>query len=130
MRSTITKFARYFLTGGAAAIVDAGGFALLHQVGVPTLPAAVTTFGVAALVNFRLTARFVFAREATGRRFAVFLLAALVGLLVNAGVTVLAEQRLGVPPVAAKIVGIGVAFSVNFMLNLLVVFRRPPVKGG
>jgi putative flippase GtrA len=117
------KFARYFLTAGTAAIVDAGGFAWLYALGLATLPAAVTSFALAAVVNFLLTARFVFGHRATGRGFTRFLLAALVGLAVNVGVTLVAAELLGVPAVLAKIVGIGTAFTVNFLLNLLVVFR-------
>lgn len=123
MRDALRKFARYFLTAGVAAIVDAGVFALLYRFGVATLPAATGSFALAAVVNFLLTARFVFGQRATGRGFARFLMAASVGLLVNVGVTVAAAELLGLPPVIAKIVGIGTAFTINFLLNLLVVFR-------
>lgn len=124
MREILVKFSRYFLTGGGAAIIDAGGFALLYWFGLATLPAAVASFALAAVVNFLLTARFVFGQRATGRGFTVFLLAALLGLMVNVGVTVAAVKLFGLPPVIAKIVGIGTAFSINFLLNLLVVFRN------
>jgi putative flippase GtrA len=123
MREVLIKFGRYFLTAGAAAIVDAGGFAVLYRVGIATLPAAAASFALAAIVNFVLTARFVFGKKATTRGFSVFLAAALLGLMVNVGVTVVAAEFFGVPPVIAKIVGIGTAFSFNFMLNLLIVFR-------
>ncbi|REA89658.1 hypothetical protein DV959_13900 [Staphylococcus pseudintermedius] len=46
---------------------------------------------------------------------------ALVGLVVNAGVTTLAAHWM--PAVFAKIVGLGVAFGVNFWMNNSVVFR-------
>jgi putative flippase GtrA len=124
--STLIKFSRYFLTGGAAAIVDAGGFAMLHSLGVSTPPAAVASFALAAVVNFLLTARFVFGQRPTGRGFTLFLLAALIGLTVNVSVTIAGVELLDLPPVVAKIVGIGTAFSLNFLLNLLVVFRVKP----
>jgi len=122
-RDTLIKFSRYFLTGGVAAIVDAGGFALLHYLGIGTPPAAVASFALAAAVNFLLTARFVFGQRPTGRGFTLFLLAALIGLTVNVGVTIAGVELLGLEPLVAKIVGIGTAFSLNFLLNLLVVFR-------
>lgn len=125
-RDTLRKFSRYFVTGGVAAIVDAGGFAALHYLGVATPPAAIASFTLAAVVNFFLTARFVFGQRPTGRGFTLFLLAALIGLTVNVGVTVAAVELLGLLPVVAKIVGIGTAFSLNFLLNLLVVFRATP----
>jgi putative flippase GtrA len=122
----LIKFSRYFLTGGVAAIIDAGGFALLHHFRLATLPAAAASFSAAAVVNFLLTARYVFGKQATGRGFVTFLLAALLGLVVNVGVTVAMNALFGFQAVVAKIVGIGVAFSVNFLLNLLVVFRDGP----
>jgi putative flippase GtrA len=124
VRGVLIKFARYFVTGGVAAIVDAGGFALLHNFGgLATPPAAVVSYAVATIVNFQLTARFVFAQKASGRGYLVFLSAALVGMMVNVGVTVCTERLFGLPPVVDKIIGIATAFSINFMLNLMVVFR-------
>jgi putative flippase GtrA len=123
MGDVLSKFGRYFLTGGTAAIVDAGGFALLHHAGLATLPAAAASFMLATAVNFALTARYVFGKKATGRGYTLFLLAALLGLTVNVGATVVAAEVVGIPAIAAKIVGIGTAFSLNFMLNWLVVFR-------
>ncbi len=124
MQNFFVKFLRYFFTGGVAAIVDAGGFALLHKVGIATLPAAVASFSVAAIVNFLLTSRFVFRQHATGRRFTLFLVAALFGLTVNVGVTMLTIMYFGIDPILAKIVGIGAAFFINFLLNLCIVFRK------
>lgn len=124
MRDTLAKLGRYGLTAGSAAIVDAGGFALLHHAGLATLPAAVTSFLLATVVNYRLTARFVFHQPASMRGYGVFLLAALLGAVVNVGVTVAAEAWLGLPALAAKLAGIGCAFLFNFALNLRVVFRR------
>ena len=124
MRNFLVKLLRYFFTGGAAAIVDAGGFALLHQWGITSFPAAVASFSVAAIVNFHLTSRFVFRQRATGRRFTLFLVAALFGLTVNVGVTMLTIVYFGIDPRLAKIVGIGTAFFINFLLNLCFVFRK------
>ncbi|RZM02529.1 MAG: GtrA family protein [Variovorax sp.] len=124
MRPLMTRLAGYVVTGGAAAIVDAGGFAVLTLIGIPALPAAIASFALAAILNFQLSARFVFKHAPTGRAFMVFLAAALVGLTVNVGVTLLILRHVdGVPAVLAKIGGIGVAFFVNFVLNQWVVFR-------
>lgn len=126
MRDLFSKLVRYFLTGGVAAIVDAGAFALLFQLGLGTLPAAAASFAAAALVNFTLTSKFVFRRRPTASLFIAFLTAALGGLAVNVGVTVLAAQMLQIDPRLAKLIGIGVAFFVNFLLNVHVVFRARP----
>jgi putative flippase GtrA len=117
------KFVGYVLTGGCAAVVDLGGFQLLSSHGMPVLPAATLSWLVAAFVNYRLSARYVFARTPGGRNGMAFLAAAAVGLLINASVTTAGASLLQLPPVVAKTLGIGTAFFVNFLLNALVVFR-------
>ena len=123
MRDVLTKLVRYGVTGGVAAVVDAGGFALLLEAGLAVAAAGTLSFCIAALVNYGLSSRFVFSRSATAQGFALFFTAALIGLSVNLGVTLLGVYWGGLPPIVAKIVGIGTAFLVNFALNLLVVFR-------
>ncbi len=133
MRAVLSKLVRYGVTGGIAAIVDAGGFALLLEIGLAVWIAGTVSFCLAALVNYGLSSRFVFARGATAQGFALFFVAALIGLSVNLGVTLAGVYLAGLAPVLAKIVGIGTAFLVNFALNLLVVFRpsaaAPPRPG-
>ena len=119
----ICKLLGYTLTGGIAAIVDAGGFFLLTQTNLPIAPSGILSFCVAALVNYRLTGRFVFSRDATTRGFALFLIAALVELMVNVSVMLASVALLGLWPLAAKVLGIGTAFLVNFFLNVRIVFR-------
>ena len=133
MLAVLSKLVRYGVTGGIAAIVDAGGFALLLEAGLAVAAAGTASFCAAALVNYGLSSRFVFARSATPRGFALFFVAALIGLAVNLGVTLAGVYLVGLPPIVAKIAGIGIAFLVNFALNLLVVFRpsgaAPPRPG-
>lgn len=129
IRDLTFKFLRNILTGGAAAIVDAGGFFLLTKAKLPIAPAGILSFCVAAVVNFRLTGHFVFSRTATARGFLRFFFAALIGLTVNVGVMLAGVALFDLWPLAAKIVGIGVAFLVNFCLNVRFVYRihaEPP----
>jgi putative flippase GtrA len=120
------KLLQYGVTGGIAAVVDAGGFVLLVNARLNIVVASCLSFCIAALVNYSLTSRFVFNREATLRGLAAFTAAALVGLMVNIGVTLLAIFTVGLPPLAAKLAGIGTAFIVNFVINLRVVFHTRP----
>jgi putative flippase GtrA len=123
MRALLAKLIGYGVTGGIAAIVDAGGFALLLKAGLGVAAAGTASFGAAAVVNYVLSSRFVFAGRASPQGFALFFVVALIGLAVNLGVTLAGVYWLGLPPLAAKITGIGVAFLVNFALNLRIVFR-------
>ena len=123
MRSLVWRFLQYGVTGGIAAIVDAGGFVLLVNAKLSIVVAGCLSFSIAALVNYTLTSRFVFDREATVRGLALFMAAALIGLTVNIGVTVMGVFLAGLPPFAAKLLGIAVAFLVNFLMNLRFVFH-------
>jgi putative flippase GtrA len=122
VHALINKLLLYVVTGGIAATIDAGGFALLIHSKMNIVPASFISFGVAALVNYRLTSQFVFGREATLRDFGHFLFAALIGLAVNVSVTLAGVNLFEMTPLTAKFAGIGLAFFVNFSLNYGVVF--------
>lgn len=123
LRGIATKFLGYFLTAGMAAIVDTSGFAVLMRAAVPLALAAMLSFGVAAVVNYLLTSRIVFQRRPTFKGFGAFLMGALVGFAINVGVTILAATQFNLSPVLAKVLGVGLAFFANFLINLLIVFR-------
>lgn len=123
MLDLMGKLLQYGVTGGIAAVVDAGGFMLLVKAKLGIVVASCLSFCIAALVNYSLTSRFVFNREATVRGLAAFTAAALIGLMVNIGVTLLGVLTVGLPPLAAKLIGIGTAFIVNFLINLRIVFH-------
>jgi len=126
MRNFIWRLLQYAMTGGIAAVVDAGGFVLLVNAKLSIVVASCLSFCIAALVNYNLTSQFVFNREATLRGFALFMAAALIGLTVNVGVTFTGVFMVRLPPLAAKLTGIAVAFIVNFLINLRIVFHTKP----
>jgi putative flippase GtrA len=124
MHEIISKLLRYMATGGIAAVADVGGFAFLIDAQLNVLIAGIASFWAAALVNYLLTSQFVFGRTATAHGFALFLFAALIGLTVNIGITMLGVYLLTFPPTVAKLVGVGTAFLINFGLNMLFVFPQ------
>ena len=126
MRDFVSRFLQYGVTGGIAAVVDAGGFVLLVNMKLSIVVAGCLSFCIAALVNYSMTSRFVFDREMTLRGFASFMAAALIGLTVNIGVTSMGVFTVGLPPLAAKLMGIAIAFIVNFLINLRIVFHASP----
>lgn len=126
MRDFLRRLLQYGVTGGIAAVVDAGGFVLLVNAKLSIVVASCLSFCIAALVNYNLTSRFVFDREATMRGFTLFMAAALIGLTVNIGVTLMGVYTVGLPPLAAKLMGIGIAFMVNFLINLRFIFHTRP----
>ncbi len=130
MTGRVGQLIRYSATGGLAAAVDLCGFVLLERAGLGVGQAAALSFLVATIVNYLLTARFVFAQTPTTRGYGRFLLAALTGFGVNVGVTVLVLRLFCLPPVLSKAIGIGMAFFINFTLNALFVFRETGRPGG
>jgi putative flippase GtrA len=77
MRDSVCRLLQYAVTGGIAAVVDSGGFALLVNATLCIVVASCLGFCIAALVNYNLTGQFVFNREATLRGCAPFMAAAL-----------------------------------------------------
>lgn len=124
-----SKLGRYVVAGGLAALIDLGVFLLLDARGAPTLAAAAGSFIVAAVANYVFCALYVFSSSLQARRFVLFLAMAACGLAINAGVTTLAADAVGLAPALAKIGGIGVAFVFNFSVNALLVFPAGAAAG-
>ena len=109
------------MVGGLAAVVDIGLFHLLVARSEGVLLPAVTSFMVAAVVNYSLSSLWVYRRQWHSiRRAATFLLFALVGLCIDAGATWWLIHSLPIPATLAKV---GIAFVANFLRNTFLVFR-------
>jgi len=122
MQDFLSKFTRYFMTGGVAAIVDAGGFGIIHHAGVSIFIAASASFILAAIVNFILTSFFVFNSKLSKSKFYKFFGFALLGLAVNVTITLCLTSMFNLLPIIAKVLAIGCAFVLNFLLNMFIVF--------
>lgn len=122
-RGLAGKAARYLVTGGIAAIVDIGVFALTLQAGIALVPGATISFLFAVVANYWLSSTFVFRQRRSLRASLLFVAVATLGLILNVTLTALITAYTPVPPVLAKVIAIGVCFVFNFTLNVLVVFR-------
>ena len=128
------KLVRYFLVGGAAAIVDIGLFAIgAKLLALPYLPVAAGSFVVATLVNYFLSVRLVFE---SGARFGkhseiglVFVVSAL-GLVVNQSILWIAVAKLGIELIAAKLAATAMVFAWNYSIRRYFIFGRPSGKAG
>ena len=119
----VTKFVRYAITGGTAAVVDFIVFLLLLTLSLPVVVCAIASWIVAAVVNYLLTSRFVFSRRPSPSHGLKFVAIAAIGLSINVGVTTVCADYLSVAPALAKALGTGTAFIFNFLANVRIVFR-------
>ena len=113
------------MTGGFASIVDFGIFVFLLDLSLPVAQTAIISFSIAALINYNLTSTFVFKENKSLKRFILFFLFAIFGLLINVSITIWLTTVLLFPAVFSKISAIGVTFLVNFIMNFSIVFRKP-----
>lgn len=120
----LNKLLRYILSGGGAAIVDVGLFQLQVIEGVAVLAAAIISFCVAACFNYFVSSLFVFKTSLHPVHLAKFFIFSLIGLLTNSSITWIGFHHFQLYPALAKIIGIGCAFFVNFLVNYLVVFKK------
>ena len=114
----------YLLVGGMAAVVDIGLFHLFSARSTGLLLPAILSFMFAAAFNYVLSSRWVYRRKLRSwRRLSLFFLFAMVGLAINAGATWWLASHFPIAPTVAKIGGVGIAFTVNFLMNTFIVFR-------
>ena len=85
----------------------------------------VLRFLLAALLNYSLSSRGVYRRQwRSWRRAALLLLAASLGLAINADATWWLATHWPVAPTLAKVGGVATAFVLNFLMNTFIGFRR------
>ena len=128
MPELTNRLVRYAFTGGAAAVVDIGGFALLSSVHVPVVLAATSSFLASAIVNYLLTSRLVFQETATIKRFGAFLAGTLLTLLINVSITSVGVIDWSLPRTLSKIIAVGTTFFISFWVNANLVFSRRSVR--
>ena len=121
------KFCRYFLVGGASALVDWGFFSVfLYIAEFHYLLAGVGSFILATALNYVLSIRYVFEGGRYSRRAEISLVYFVSGIsiLINLGVLSGMVELLDAHPLVAKIFGTGAAFGWNFGARYFWVFRR------
>lgn len=127
MPDVVGRLLRYLVVGSTAALVDVTGFGVMRYVGIPLIAGATASFLAAAIVNFLLSARWVFGVTATIRKFTPFLVGTLVALTANVLVTAMSASRLGLPWVVSKLLGIAAALALNWT-NANVAFSKDAAR--
>ncbi|MET0261175.1 MAG: GtrA family protein [Gaiellaceae bacterium] len=121
-RERIIQFALFLVVGGISAGIDAGGFIVLTTLGLSPLVASPISFLASFGFNFFANRILVF--RAPHERWQIVRYTTLVA--VNTGVSTLLVAggiALGLPPLAAKLISMGLIAMWNFVLLRVWVFR-------
>ena len=113
----ITRFVRYFITGGMSAIVDLGLFWVLTQyMGIYYILAALLSFCVGFTVNYLLSRYWVFGpgRRAIAHEATLVLIVSVVGLGFHIAVLWMLVEWVSFPEMLSKIIATGLVFFWNF----------------
>jgi putative flippase GtrA len=121
------KFQRYFLVGGASALVDWLFFSVfLYLAGFHYLLAGTGSFVFATAMNYVLSVRYVFDNGRYSRRKEVALvyLVSGISILINLGVLSGLIEFMAMHPLLAKVFGTASAFGWNFGARYFWIFKR------
>lgn len=127
-KSIATQVIRYGLTSGTALAADMSAFIALLGVGLSATLAGFMSFGLGVVTHYAIGTRFVFDTQAVRRSpaqlFAEYATAGITGAILTTCVIATAtSSAVGMPPLAAKVLAIGLNFVVVFTLLRNVVFR-------
>jgi putative flippase GtrA len=124
-RGRAAEFLAYFVASLAALAVDTCLLLYLAKFLHYTIAASVS-FVLGSIVHYQLCILFVFRqRKMRGRKWAessVFLLAGLLGLVMNVGVISLCVEFFAAPLLVAKIVAAGCSFLSGFLIRKAALF--------
>ena len=118
---------RYLAASAVALGFDMGSFLLLLALGLHAAPAAALSYSLGIVVHWFISSRAVFITgvaergPARTRQKALFVVSALVGLALTAGVVGLGAA-LGLDPRLAKMIAVGVSFTATYLLRARIVF--------
>ncbi len=129
----LVQLVRFGLTGGLSAMVDFGILVLLMHLGLTHTPAKAASFVCGTITSYLINRRWTFGAGPSTRRFLsvvvlygatffvqVGIFAVLFSLLAHRNLPLLAVQ------VIAFVIAQGVATTVNFVVQRVVIFRHRP----
>jgi len=125
------RFLRYILASVGALAVDFGIFLMMLSSGTQAAVASAFGYAFGILAHWLLSSRAVFhdtvakEKRARTKQKALFVISALVGLVLTAGIVGIADAS-GIDPRIAKLVAIVVSFAATYILRARVVFSNGP----
>jgi putative flippase GtrA len=126
--SRIRRLLRYTGVNLASVSVDYGIFlALTHAYDIPVI-ASIIAYGVALILNYDLSKRFVFgsggSHKSEKRLFTEFMATGLLGLVLTAVATAIGVHGFGFSPMLAKTIAVLICFVTLYIIRSRLVFTR------
>ncbi|MGM0444230.1 MAG: GtrA family protein [Fibrobacterota bacterium] len=125
------RLLKFGITGASGIAVNQSILMILYTIGVPYRTASLCAIETAIISNFLINANWTWAdRRADSlrgwmRTFLRFnLTSGATALIFNWGMLILLHEELAVPVFSANLAGIATAFSANFLISHLWVFRH------
>jgi len=120
----VGRVAKFSIIGFGGILISTGLLSLLARgLGLPLVVASGIAVELAVISNFLLNSSWTFACQPSLPRFAKFNVASLAGLVINV-TAVLLLTRLGLYLIAADVIGVAVAFAVNYVFSIIWVWGR------
>ena len=124
--NSVVQLFRYALVGGSTFLADFILLFVLTRLGVPTVPAAGTSFAVGITCNFLLTKFFAFKsvdpRVGGAGEVAIFAFISAVGLVLTMAFMHLFTDVLGLYVMVSKLVSAVLVFTWNFLGRKLILY--------
>jgi len=124
-QEAFVQLALYLVVGSICFCIDIGGFIALRYVGLPILPASVTSFVMATVANYLLCCAVVFrsGRFSRVNEMLRLFVVATVGLGLNTTMVWLLAKILGADPTFAKIAAVLPVLGWNYLGRRAIVFH-------
>lgn len=119
----------YAIVGGVCSLLDWSIFVTLHHgMTVHYAAAAASSLIIATMVNYRLSARYVFApgRHSRSREILLTYTVSTVGLGLNVALVVVFVETAGLTPLAAKVTATCIGFAWSYFGRRRFVFAPTP----
>jgi len=130
INNSVKQFIKFGITGGMGTITNLVLFFLfVDKIGLPEIPISIGNFVVAGTQNYFINHKWSFSdstgtSKATVKKWALFLISSLAGLLANIAVMETMIMNLNLPyKFIAQACGILVGMVFNFILSKKIVFR-------
>ncbi len=122
------QFSRYVVVSVVALGVDFAVFlSLTHFEALKASWAGVAGYAAGLALHFLLSSRFVFERrgltKSQRRLLAEFAASGLIGIAITWSIIAISVEILGLPPIAGKVLAVGISFVAVYRLRRAVVFK-------